>query len=343
MWQDLIRIPLPFSLPVVGHELVIHGFGLMLVIGFLIAMEVGRRLARRSGIDPELFSNAAILALVTGILGARLSHVIENLGDYTRADRSFAANFADAVNITSGGLTYYGGFLLAFPTVVLYGLWKKIPIRTGMDIVAPCLMIGLGFGRVGCFLNGCCFGATCALPWAVHFPYGSPPHIEHVRGGLVKVPGELLIDDGGADRMLTPEEVRTGKAVIRNPLDETRVVGIPLPPEVKSVARQQHSAAVHPAQLYSAVTALSLAVLLLVHFTTSHAPGHTFALMMMLEGAARYTLEMLRVEPPVLGPMSISMVLSVGLIAGGAVLWVVFAKKDDRAATEALPAAAQPS
>ena len=78
----------------------------------------------------------------------------------------------------SGGLTYYGGFLLALPVTVLYGVNKKVPIRLGMDIIAPCLMIGLGFGRIGCFLNGCCHGAECDLPWAVRFPYYSNAYID---------------------------------------------------------------------------------------------------------------------------------------------------------------------
>src|SRR5207244_3026582 len=138
MWQELFRIPTPF-----GSPLVVHGFGLMLVIGFLCGMELARFLARRSGLNPDIFSNAALLALVTGILGARLSHVFENWHEYARVDRSFLQNLGAAFNISSGGLTYYGGFLLAFPTLLLYGRMKRVPLPVGMDIIAPCLMIGL--------------------------------------------------------------------------------------------------------------------------------------------------------------------------------------------------------
>lgn len=99
-----------------------------------------------------------------------MSHVLENLGDYTDPSRSFAANLFDAINIRSGGLTFYGGLLLATPILIGYALKKKIPLLHGMDIIAPCIMVGLGFGRIGCFLNGCCYGAACDLPWAVLFP-----------------------------------------------------------------------------------------------------------------------------------------------------------------------------
>jgi phosphatidylglycerol:prolipoprotein diacylglycerol transferase len=140
-------------------HLPIYGYGLMLVIGFLIAAHWAKYLARRSGLDGEFFVNVALLALVTGIIGARASHILENLGDFTRADRTVGENLLNMINLRSGGLTYYGGFLLAFPTLAGYVIWKKIPLRLAMDIAAPCLMVALGFGRVGCFMNGCCYGA----------------------------------------------------------------------------------------------------------------------------------------------------------------------------------------
>src|SRR5262245_50327678 len=120
MLQDILRIPLPFHLPLIGDQIVIHGFGLMLVIGFLAAMSLAKFLARRSGLAAETFANATLLALFAGVLGARLSHVLENLNEFTDPRRSAFENLGNVFNITSGGLTYYGGFLLAFPTLVIY-------------------------------------------------------------------------------------------------------------------------------------------------------------------------------------------------------------------------------
>lgn len=310
MWQELIRIPLPFNLPVVGDQLVIYGFGLMLVVGFLLAMELARYLARRSGIDPEIFANAALLALLTGILGARLSHVLENLPEYTRADRSLFQNLAAAANISSGGLTYYGGFLLAFPTLLIYGRMKKVHLPTGMDIVAPCLMVGLGFGRIGCFVNGCCYGAACTLPWAVTFPYASPAYVDQFEAGQVTPPPQLVqLDAAGRPALREPAELRR-----------------PENAGLQAIAGVQRSLSLHPAQLYSAFTAFLLAGLLVTHYGLPHAPGRTFALMMMLEGAARFSLELVRSEPVVLGGMSFSMAVSLPLVLMGAVLWVVFGR-----------------
>jgi len=177
MQQDLFTIP--------GLNIPVHSYGLMMVIGFLAAVQLAKFLARRSRLDPEIFVNAALIALVSGVIGARLSHVLENLPQYTNPARTFGANLWDAVNMSTGGLTFYGGFLVAFPILVWYAIWKKVPLRLGMDIVAPCVMVGLAFGRFGCFMNGCCYGAQCDLPWAVHFPPGSPPFVDQVHDGII--------------------------------------------------------------------------------------------------------------------------------------------------------------
>jgi len=324
MWQDLLRIPLPFSVPIIGDHLTIHGFGLMLVIGFLAGMELARFLSRRAGINPELFANAALIGLLTGIVGARLSHVLENLGDYTRPDQTFAQNLSAAMNITSGGLTYYGGFLLAFPTLLLYAWRKKIPIRIGMDIVAPCLMVGLAFGRIGCFLNGCCYGATCDAPWAVSFPYGSPPYEDQAHAGRITPPAALLTPTERGERLITRQELEQGYVQRRNLLDPTSSIKVPIDPQAAALASAQRSLRLHPAQLYSALTAFLLAGLLVTHFGLPHAPGRTFALMLMLEAAARFSLELVRSEPAVIGRFSFSMVISIPLAALGVVLWIAF-------------------
>jgi prolipoprotein diacylglyceryltransferase len=232
MLQELFRIPIPGfgSLP-------LFSYGLMLVIGFLLGVQLAKYLARRTGIDPEVFVNAGLLALVTGIVGARVSHILENLSQYTDSSRSVWENIRDAINIRSGGLTYYGGFLVAFPTLVWYALKKRVPLRLGMDIVAPCIMIGLGFGRIGCFLNGCCYGAQCTLPWAIEFPYHSYAYVDQYVEGDIHPPEALLNYE---DRM---------------PSGRPRVVDLKDPgttAEQRALAMSLHALPVHPAQIYNA-------------------------------------------------------------------------------------------
>lgn len=307
MYPELIRIP--------GIDWPIHGFGVMLVVGLLAAMELARWMARRSGLSPDVFSNAALIALVAGIIGARLSHVLENLTVYTNPARSAWENLIDAVNLGSGGLTYYGGFLLAAPAVVLYLLYRRMPLWRCADIVAPCVLVGLGFGRIGCFLNGCCFGQPCDYPWSISFPYGSIPMQAQFHEGRLAVPGDLVMfDEEGRPRLIPREQA------LANPV-------------TADLARSVRSNPVHPAQLYSAAVAFLLAGVCLAHWrlslpstvpvhAVSEGGGQTFALMLGLEGVSRFALELVRAEPAVVAGMSLSMVLGLLLAAAGGVLWL---------------------
>jgi phosphatidylglycerol---prolipoprotein diacylglyceryl transferase len=299
MLQELFRIP--------GLNIPVYGYGFMLVIGFILATQLAQFLARRSKIDPEVLVNAGIIALVAGVIGARLSHVLENLPDYTRSDLSLGQNLLNMIDIRSGGLTFYGGFLLAFPACVFYGWYKKVPIRRGMDIIAPCLMIGLGFGRIGCFLNGCCYGAECEAPWAVQFPYYSNAYRDEFDARKLKepVPSDLLIE-------------KQGNAVLKEPAEVNADL------QLRSLADGQHSNKLHPAQLYSAFNALLIAALCVAFFTLAPPPGRVFALMLMVEGGTRFLLELLRAEPPVIGSFSLSMILGLGLMALGVLFWFIF-------------------
>lgn len=303
MLQEIFRIHFG------SIDLPIYGYGLMLVIGFMAGAHLAKFLARRSGLDGEIFMNAALLALVTGIIGARLSHVLENWKDFTKSELTLGQNLWNMINLRSGGLTYYGGFLLAFPTLIIYGRLKKLPLPLGMDIIAPALMLGLAFGRIGCFLNGCCYGAQCDLPWAVRFPYYSNAYIEQFDAGRgpLKPPAELLRDIGGHPLLLSPGETATN-------------------PTLLALRRGQRSLPVHPAQLYSAMTCFLLAGLLYAYFTLQHISGRVFALMLILEGATRFMLEMLRVEPAVVGNFSLSMIIGAGMVSLGVLLWFVFGR-----------------
>jgi phosphatidylglycerol---prolipoprotein diacylglyceryl transferase len=310
MLQEVFRIPY-LNIP-------IYGYGLMMVIGFLVLIQVAQRLARQKGLNPEIFMNAALLALVSGIAGARISHILENLNEFTNPNLSTWDNFINMINIRSGGLTYYGGFLLATPALIIYAIVKKVPLKVGMDIVAICVLIGLGFGRIGCFLNGCCYGDQCLGALGVRFPYYSNAYVEQFAKPelrkLLNVPRELQYrvtpnpgnanDDGW--RLLRPEQARAEG--------------------FGELIKGQKALPVHPAELYSSVTAFLLAILLWSYWTLSPAPGKVFALLLILEGGTRFLLEMLRVEPAVLGAFSLSMLIGAGMVFVGGILWFLWGK-----------------
>src|SRR5687767_3673178 len=225
MRPEIFRIPLPqFLESFLSREYIpIYGYGLMIVLGFFAGSQLMKYLARRHGFDGEAFVNASLLALISGVIGARLSHVLENWSAFTDPARGFAGNLKDMLNVSSGGLTFYGGFLFATPVLILYAIYKKVPILRGMDIVAPCLMLALAFGRMGCFLNGCCHGAQCTLPWAVTFPYNSNAYVDHFEHdtkegrtgpGAIDPPDSLLtgeIDRRGIPILRSKEEIHNPK------------------------------------------------------------------------------------------------------------------------------------
>jgi phosphatidylglycerol:prolipoprotein diacylglycerol transferase len=232
------------------------------------------------------------------------------------------------LNVSSGGLTFYGGFLLATPILILYALWKKVPLLKGMDIIAPALMIGLAFGRIGCFFNGCCYGEECALSWGARFPYGSNAFVEQYEKGEISVPAELTDPrhsyTNGLPRLLTKEEIRKD-------------------PELTKLANTLRAKPVHPTEIYSAFNAFLIAGICLAFLTTKPAPGRVFALMLILKGTSRFTLEMIRVEPPVWGPLSFSMVISIGLFAAGIMMWLSVPRLTNRGRLEGFPVMPKPA
>jgi len=163
------------TLKVFGRQipLRIYGYGLMLVLGFLSGIWLARRRARRAGQNPDDVTHCGLLALVGGIVGSRAAYIIQHWQDFAHAPDKLAA----MLNITSGGLIYYGGVVLAIALVLAYLLAKRLPVRRFLDILAVSMMVGLAFGRAGCLLNGCCYGSPCRHDWAIgmRFPMFSRP------------------------------------------------------------------------------------------------------------------------------------------------------------------------
>lgn len=168
MHPDLIRIG-SFRLP---------SFGAMVLVGFLIGlaytMVSARRLLRQEikdegrGLDspgvitPEHVFDFSLGALFACIVGARLLYIALDWNE-------FQGRWMDIFKIWTGGITVIGALI----TGPLYALWfsrrHKLPFKKFADLCAPGFVLGNGIGRIGCFLNGCCYGHACDLPWGVRF------------------------------------------------------------------------------------------------------------------------------------------------------------------------------
>jgi len=149
----------PFIINVFGFP--ITGYGLMMMVGFLAAGFVMQRELKRRSLNGEYGSDIVFAGLIGGILGAKIWYAVL-VGD-------FGALFS------RGGMVWYGGFLGGCALVYLQGVWKKIPTRFTMDLVAPALALGYGLGRGGCFLVQDDYGMPTTLPWGMKFPEGLPP------------------------------------------------------------------------------------------------------------------------------------------------------------------------
>ncbi|HLK59392.1 MAG TPA: prolipoprotein diacylglyceryl transferase, partial [Chthonomonadaceae bacterium] len=114
-------------------------------------------------IDPDTVFDLSIPGLLFGLLGARILFVILDWGNY-------AKHPVDALKIWTGGLSLHGGLLFG----ILYLIWfcrrRKVSIYALGDIGSVSWALAYAFGRVGCLLNGCCYGAVCDLPWGIRFP-----------------------------------------------------------------------------------------------------------------------------------------------------------------------------
>jgi len=263
----------------------LHSYGLMMAIAFITVLLLIQRDAARSGIDPKILSDATFWSLLIGIVGARLLHIIMFPHLYAWNDP------IGWVALWKGGLVFQGGPPLVIVFLYVYFRQKGLdPWRTG-DVGLPYLALGHAIGRIGCFLNGCCYGQTTDAVCAVSFPRipadlgeapaGSPPYIDHLAGHLI---------------------------------EDNALWSLP----------------VHPTQLYSAAALLALfGTLLYLRKVWNPFPGFTLPLYLMLYSGGRFVIEGLRGDhnPTRFGILSDQQVICIATILVGAVLFVVLKRR----------------
>jgi phosphatidylglycerol:prolipoprotein diacylglycerol transferase len=174
--------------------LAIRAYGLMLFISFLVGLFYVRSRARFKGVDPDFTVNLAFLVIVAGVLGARLFYVLYHWSEFAGSPLDIINPFGkETIGIV--GLNLYGGLVCAVAVGLFYIHKKKQPLWETTDLFAPAIALGTFLTRIGCFLNGCCFGKACDLPWAIHFPPGSIP--DSVLPGQAIHPTQLYMSLAG--------------------------------------------------------------------------------------------------------------------------------------------------
>jgi phosphatidylglycerol:prolipoprotein diacylglycerol transferase len=332
MWPTLFKIPI--------LDIPIRGYGLMLMIAFLGGTWWAARRAMRVKCNPDLVVNLGLVALLSSIVGARVFYVIH----YWEAQFQGRGLWA-VVDVSAGGLEFYGGLLGALLAVLLYLYFSGVSVRLYLDIITPSLMFGMGMARIGCFLNGCCWGGMCPedMAWGVTFPYASPAYVRQWENRQITVPAELLYinADGEAYPLpreameLSPEEranpggcrqsTRLQKASLayryNNQLKKFDMTSDEL--DRLASRPENRTRHLHPAQLYASIDGLLLAVLLAAIFHRRKRHGLVFGLLLLMYPPVRIIEEIIRIDNPHdTAGLTISQFISVALILVGVVYMI---------------------
>jgi len=139
----------------------IFSYGLMLAVAFLIGSALAISQAKKQGIDPEIISNLCFAVFVSGIIGSRILYVTENIAYYFK-------NPFEIIMLQRGGLSWFGGLLLGFLSGIIYLKKKNLSVYKAFDLMIPFVALGQAIGRIGCLLNGCCFGKISKF--GLYFP-----------------------------------------------------------------------------------------------------------------------------------------------------------------------------
>lgn len=143
-------------------------FALFLVAGFLLAFVLARRPTRLIGVSRQTLIDAFLIAMVLGVVGARIRYVYERWDVFmANAHGDVHQALVAAADLDAGGAVWYGGLFLATVGVWFYVRYRRISALAFADAILPGLFAGLAVGRIGCFFNGCCYGAPTDLPWGV--------------------------------------------------------------------------------------------------------------------------------------------------------------------------------
>jgi len=133
----------------------------MLLAAFTASSILASLQAKRQNLNPDIIFNLAFIAFIAGIIGARSLYIIENISYYIK-------NPVEIIMLQHGGLSWFGGLALGVTSGVMYLKKQNLRIYKAFDLIAPFVALGQAIGRVGCLLNGCCFGKPSRF--GIYFP-----------------------------------------------------------------------------------------------------------------------------------------------------------------------------
>lgn len=340
--------------PLIPAGLGIQGYGLCMLVAMMSGLGLALWRCRQVGFSGDRIFTLAFWMIVCGLIGARAFYVIQKWDNFSGLPPREL--FFEIINMTQGGLVVYGsligGMIAGFTYLTICNLsWRQVG-----DIVAPSMVLGLAIGRVGCLMNGCCYGGVCDADFpGLQFPPGSPPYTQQLRdGSLLGIKGKLIgsediwshkalievvsvregskpeqlgIKPGDKVKIYPPETIRLRAFKERDlPARAETMIEMENGRKHSIVARElpNQSLKTHPTQLYSAVSAGLLCLVLWFYFPYRKSNGEVFALMLILYPITRFLLEMIRRdEQGQFGTtFTISQWVSMGIIVLGFGVWI---------------------
>jgi phosphatidylglycerol---prolipoprotein diacylglyceryl transferase len=330
----LMGAVIAFVLPAISQSegLPIRGYGTMLLAAVIVGVGLAVHRARCMGVDQEMVLSMAFWMFIGGIVGARAFYVIEYWNHFRYAPNPLLA----VLKINEGGLVVYGSLIGGGLAMVVFVRKHRLPFLALGDLIMPSLVLGQAIGRIGCFLNGCCFGGLCLLPWAVTFPAAatadrdSPPHKQQIVLGQVY--GIFVAADGRtgeeldrspivaaveADSPAAAQGLTAGQRIVRIDGRATDTLGeaqdalvsgffagqpLSLVTETGTYSLEplpgtrDRSRPVHPTQIYSAIDAGLLCLFLLAYYPFRRRDGELVALALTIHPIMRFLLEVIRTD-----------------------------------------------
>ena len=330
----------------------IRGYGVMLLIAVVAATIMNIFRGKRIGLTSDMVISLMFWLFVPGILGARIFYVIEYWHEFQGP--TLGATLSNLMSITEGGLVVYGSIIGGMLGIIAFVIKNRLRFLAVVDVLAPSLMLGIALGRIGCLLNGCCFGGACDHTWAITFPPDSPPYMSQIERGQIlgvrfnpnpEAPPILPVVERGTPAYKAG--LRSGdeiESINNQPIQTSRQLHQAMllahtmgaselltfkkkdgsTAELPRVALPARSLPVHPTQIYSSINAFIICLFLLAISPFLHREGMLFALLMTIYPITRFLLEIIRTdETAVFGTgLSISQNVSIVFLVGIVGLWL---------------------
>ncbi|CUU05412.1 phosphatidylglycerol:prolipoprotein diacylglycerol transferase [Candidatus Thermokryptus mobilis] len=268
----------------------IYSYGLMMAIAFLVADFLVSREFKRLRFNINYANEMVVLAVVSGIIGAKILYLLENFSDFIKSPLEMI--------FSAGGLTWYGGFILAFIVLFVYVIRKKLPVLKVLDAIAPAVALGYGIGRIGCHLSGDGdYGIPTSLPWGTIYANGTLKPTYALREYFERFP-ELA--EKYNYHILSSKIVGEDKFGFITEFDKT--------------------IRLHPTPIYEFLIMLLIFILLYFFRNRVKYSGELFGIYLVLSSIERFTIEFLRLNPPLILGLTEAQVISIFLLLVGVFL-----------------------